>query len=486
MRKILIAAGLAALPASYAVAQVAQSISAADKRAGAEAHPKLLQEFGGVYQGRQAAYVSSVGKRIAVQSGLSNSQEDFTVSLLNSSVNNAFAIPGGYVYVTRQLMGLMNDEAELASVLGHEVGHVAARHSSKRQAAATRNSIGALLGQVLIGAVAGDSGLGGLLSRGIGQGAQLLTLRFSRTQEYEADDLGIRYLAGAGYDPYASASMLASLQAQANLDARTRGTQANAVPSWASTHPDPGSRVARARGKAQATGIAAGRGARNRDAFLAALDGSLYDDDPRQGVVDGRTFRHPDLRIGFTAPAGFVISNGTSAVTVSGSGGQAQFQGGRLNGSLDAYIRGVFTQLAGQGGQVGDLQPGRTTVNGMDAAFATVRARTQSGNVDATVFAYQVDADSAYHFLVIAPAGGGVGPFEPMLRSFTRLTAQQAQAIRGRKIQVVTVKAGDSPTSLSAHMAYADYKLDRFLTLNALTAGTRLTPGQKVKLVVYS
>ncbi|KAK0348917.1 hypothetical protein LTR94_035238, partial [Friedmanniomyces endolithicus] len=110
-----------------------------------------MKEFGGAYVGPQAKYVEGVGRRIAVQSGLSNAQGDFTVTLLNSPVNNAFAIPGGYVYVTRQLMALMNDEAELAGVLGHEVGHVAAQHGQRRQQAAQRNAVGG----ALLGALAG-------------------------------------------------------------------------------------------------------------------------------------------------------------------------------------------------------------------------------------------------------------------------------------------------------------------------------------------
>lgn len=135
-------------PKAEALVAQAQSITASEKRQGAEVHPKLLEEFGGAYQVAQTSYVVQVGKGIAVQSGLGNARDDFTVTLLNSPVNNAFAIPGGYVYVTRQLLALMNDEAELAGVLGHEVGHVAARHSEKRQKAAQRNSIIGLLGQI--------------------------------------------------------------------------------------------------------------------------------------------------------------------------------------------------------------------------------------------------------------------------------------------------------------------------------------------------
>src|SRR5690606_31340943 len=143
-----------------AQAQTAQAISSRDRQTGADQHPKLLEEFGGAVSGPQAAYVETVGKTIAVQSGLSHARHDFTAPLLNSPVNNAFAIPGGYVYVTRQLVALMNNEAELAAVLGHEVGHVAARHAAKRQTAATRNQVIGVLGSILSGALLGDSALG--------------------------------------------------------------------------------------------------------------------------------------------------------------------------------------------------------------------------------------------------------------------------------------------------------------------------------------
>ncbi len=163
--------------------------------------------------GPQADYVISVGKNIAVQSGLGNARDDFKVALLNSSVNNAFAIPGGYVYVTRQLVGLMNNEAELAAVLGHEVGHVAARHSAKRQQTAQQNALLGVLGQVLSGVLFGNSALGQIGQEISSTVPQLATLKYSRSQELEADQLGIQYLNSAGYDPRAMASLLQSLAA---------------------------------------------------------------------------------------------------------------------------------------------------------------------------------------------------------------------------------------------------------------------------------
>lgn len=479
------AALIAAIAAPAVIGQqravrTTSSISAQDKASGAKQHPELLKEFGGAYAGPQAKYVEGVGRRIAVQSGLSNAQGDFTVTLLNSPVNNAFAIPGGYVYVTRQLMALMNDEAELAGVLGHEVGHVAAEHGQRRQKAAQRNAIGGALLGVLAGAFLGDSGLAGIVQKGIGTGSQLLTLKFSRTQEYEADDLGIRYLASAGYDPRALSDMLASLAAQSSLDARAAGS-ARSTPEWASTHPDPASRVTRAARAADAT--RASGTARNRDAFLNALDGVLYGDDPKQGVIDGNRFRHPDLRLSFTAPSGFGMENGADAVSITGSGGQAQFGGGAYGGDLAGYIDGVFARLGGGKGGVPQGEVQRTTINGLPAAWRTVRASTQSSQVDATVFAYDFGGGKAYHFLLITPAGRGIGPFVPMVESIQRLSAQDAAAIKPRRVQVVTVKAGDTVQSLAKRMAYTDYPVERFVTINALAANATLRPGQRVKIV---
>lgn len=465
-----------------AVAQSAASaISQSDKAQGAKAHPDLLSEFGGPVTGPQATYVESIGKTIATQSGLSNARGDFTVTLLNSSVNNAFAVPGGYVYVTRQLTALMNNEAELAGVLGHEVGHVAARHSAKRQQAAQRNSILGALGSVLSGAILGNSGFGQLGQRIFSQGSQLLTLKFSRSQELEADKLGITYLRRAGYDPRAMATVLESLARQNALDAQLRGSSGSQVPAWASTHPDPASRVRDAERQAGA----AASGVTNRDKFLAGISGLTYDDDPRQGIVDGRTFTHPELRLTFEAPQGFTMLNGTRAVSITGQSGQAQFGSGRFDGNLDRYVASVFAGLSssGQGGpQAGTLES--TTVNGIPARYGVARAQTQNGTVDVAVFAYDFGGGKAYHFVTMTQAGGS-GVFNSMFRSVRRINATEAGSLKPRKLAVVTVKAGETVQSLAAKMAYRDAPTERFLVLNGLRSGAQLTPGQKVKLVTY-
>ncbi len=462
--------------------QTVSAMSQAERQEGAKAHPELLAEFGGLYDGPQAAYVTSVGRRIAIQSSLSSQQNDFTISLLNSSVNNAFAIPGGYVYVTRQLMALMNDEAELAGVLGHEVGHVAAQHSKKRQSAATRNSILGILGQVLVGAVAGDSGLGQLLQKGIGTGTQLLTLKFSRAQEYEADDLGIRYLAKAGYDPRALSSMLASLAAQNVLDGKVKG-QDSGIPEWASTHPDPASRVSRALTNAQATGSKSTT--RNAAVFIGNLDGLLYGDDPKEGIISGNQFLHPIFRLKFTAPSGFSIQNGASAVAVVGQSGQAQFSGAAFNGNLDAYVQSAFSQLAGQG-QGPSVAVQRSTINGLPVASGSANmTNSQGARLDVTVVAYQFGPSTAYHFVIVNPAGQGIGALASLINSVSRMSDAEVSGIRPRRLRLVTVRSGDTSKSLSGRMAYDDYQFDRFLVLNGLAANTALKAGNRVKIITY-
>ena len=453
-------------------------ITQQEAQQGAEYHPQLLAEFGGAMTGPQADYVEQVTKNVAVQSGLGNARDSFTVSLLNSSVNNAFAVPGGYVYTTRQLVGLMNNEAELAGVMGHEVAHVAARHSQRRQRAAQQNQLGGVFAAILSNVLLGNSEIGNLLSRSALQGSQLLTLKFSRSQELQADDLGIQYLTSAGYDPRAMGTVLASLAAQNSLDARLQGRGDARPPAWASTHPDPASRVRTALAKAEGLpGTVT-----NRDAFLTRIDGLLYGDDPEQGIIDGSNFVHPVLRLAFAAPQGFYMVNGTRAVTINGQSGKAQMTLAPYDGSLENYVRQQFATLGGQQ----PLAPQtleRTTVNGIPAAFGITRVNNGNSQVDVVVFAYEFAGNRAYHFQAIAPAGRA-GIFNEMFRSMRRVSSSEAASVVPRRIDVVSVRRGESVATLAQRMAFDDEKEARFRVLNALGSSDQLQAGQKVKLVV--
>ena len=483
MRKaflLLSTIGLAATPMLVSAQVVGRGLSPRYVQESQQDHPKLLEEFGGAETGPRASYVDGVGRRVASFSGVASGQYRFTV--LNSAVENAFATPGGYVYITRQLMALMDNEAELAFALGHEVGHVAGNHAQARESYSRRSSVLGVLGAIL-GSVVGG-GLGSAVAEMSQSRAQLATLSFSRNQEYQADTLGMRYMIGAGYDPVGASGVLAAITRATALEARAQGRDSRQTPEWASTHPLGQNRVQNALQAARQTGRL-GTGLRNRDQFLSQLEGVYVDDDPAQGVIEGRTFTHPDLRIFFAVPQGYLMQNGTTEVSISGSAGKAQFSGGRYNGSLENYTSLVLQQLAGNQVRLMGGPVQRTNINGIPAAYTTARANTSSGAIDVSVFAYQWNPNTVYHFVMLTRGGTGVGPFVPMVQSIRRVTNAEAAAIRPRIINVVTVRPGDTVQSLASRMAYRSFQLDRFLSLNNLAANSRLVPGQRVKLVVF-
>jgi predicted Zn-dependent protease len=454
----------------------APSVAANERVRAGQQHPQIVAQFGGAVAGPLGTYVASVGERVAVAAGIPG-QCTFTV--INSDVVNAFAVPGCYIYITRGLLAIMNSEDELASVLGHEVGHVVADHSARRQNTATMTTLGAIVAGVLTGS--GD------IAQLAGQAGQMYALNYSRDQEYESDDLGVRYLLTNGYNAYAAADMLHALGLNDELTTRTSNRDtASAIPAWARTHPLSADRVTRANSRAQAAGAARGTPPERTQPYLQAISGMIYGDDPEQGFVNGRTFSHPGMRIAFEAPQGFTLTNTTTAVLIAGpNNARAQFSGGVLpQEGLEAYASARLRQLIGQArAQIG--QPQRSTTNGLETVTIPARAQTQQGQVvDVSVTAYRVN-DRAYHFLTLAPQGGDAA-MRPMLGSMRTLTTQQAAALRPRRIELVQVGARDTAQSLSRRMAYDDFQLERFLVINGLESAAALRAGETVKIVSYS
>jgi predicted Zn-dependent protease len=484
MRKALLSLSAAVLALAGTAVPAQYATRTLDPRLVAEAqkeNAQLVEQYGGAESGPRAAYVGSVGQKVASFSGIANPAAAYHFTLLDSAVENAFSVPGGYVYITRQLMSLMDDESELAFALGHEVGHIAAGHAQQRERA-ENEAVRQQLPWILLGSVFGGNFGNSIATRGL-LTAELETLSFSREQEYEADTLGLRYIIAAGYDPAGAPEILAALSRNQALQARTQGQENRSLPEWASTHPLSENRRQQALAEARATGQL-GTGAKNRDAFLDRLDGMYVDDDPKQGVIDGRTFTHPDLRIQFTVPVGYLMDNGTDAVSISGSAGKAEFGGGRFNGTLENYTYQLIQALA-EDRRLFVPVPRRTVINGIPAAYTITRARTSSGYVDLGVVAYQWAPGTVYHFVTLSSGGTGFGPFASLISSIRKITPAEASAIRPRVIDVVTVKPGDTVGSLAARMAYRNFKVDRFLALNGLSANAPLQPGRKVKLVVY-
>jgi predicted Zn-dependent protease len=453
---------------------LAQALSPRDKAQGAQVRPQILREFGGEMTGPLADYVRSVGREVAAVAAPNAQPGDWSITLLDSPIPNAMATPGGYLYITRGLLALMNDEAELASVLGHEAGHVAAQHSAKSQRRATLAGIGAIAATVLTG------------SDVVAQGAQILGAgvlgQYSQKQEYEADTLGLQYMTRTGYDPHATASMLEALS-RAEIVERGTSAERNRGASWFATHPLTESRVVRAREMAAKTGVAPGTRTRDREQFLAAIDGLAWGDAPEQGLVSGNRFRHAKLGFGFDAPQGFRLQNSPSAVQGAGpDGSRFLFSGAAVpqGRSLDDIARDTWQKVAG--GVPNNVGVDRTRVNGLETLVTRARVGTRQGVADVGVTVYRWDGDRAFLFVTQAPQGRLSG-MDPLLNSFRRLSPEEARSVgRGLRIDVVTVKPGDTAEGLARRMAFPDNQLARFLALNGIQ-NRPLKPGEKLKII---
>ena len=454
-------------------------IALRDREQGAAARAQILEQFGGPYTGPGYAEVLRVGREMAIQSGISRDGSDCTVTLLNSTIVNAFATPGCFIYTTRGMLGIINDEAELASVLGHEIGHVAARHAEKRESRSVWTGIGAALAGIITGSQTVSKLANGLRARAV--------LGYSRDQEYEADSLGVRYMRQAGYSPYESAAMLRALAANDAFQVRATGQDPEKkIPSWARSHPLTTDRIARATALARQTGLQPGQGRIGALEYLSNIDGLLWGDDPEQGYIDGRAFAHPKLKIAFTAPPGFVLTNTPRAVIIQGDGGRAMFGGGPLatGEPLSSYVNKVARALVGQAQvQVGQLQQPR--VNGIEAAVLPLRGNSGEGQVDLAITAYRAGPTSAYHFITLTQAGHDA-VFLPLINSFRRLGPEDVAALRPRVVRVMTLGPRDTVPVMAAQMAFTDLKTERFLALNGLEPGEPLHVGQRVKVIRWA
>nr|WP_246352249.1 M48 family metalloprotease [Sphingomonas xinjiangensis] len=435
----------------------------------------MLAEFGGAYSGPQASYLRAVGERVAEGANLGDA---CTFTLVNSDVVNAFAVPGCYIYVTRGLVAVVTSEAELASVLGHEIGHIVARHSQRQE----QRSVWRKLGVIAVSLTGSER-----LTQLAGQAAQYFGLRYSRNQEYQADDLGVGYLRNAGYDVYAAAEMLADLQRQEQfMQATSSRDAARSVPEWALSHPLTEHRIERARNTARKTGLKDDAFPEDAEGFLTKVDGLLYGDDPEQGFVIGRRFAHPGMRVSFEAPSGFTLTNTPRAVGLNGPEGvSGEFGGGRMPPEgLKGYAEALASQLIGDtSAQV--ERATATTINGLPGLLLQIRVAVRNGSVPLSIAAYDGGGGEAYHFIVMAPPGDvHAGSVDALFQSFRRLSAQEAAALKPRFVRAVRVSAGDTQDSLVGRMADPAPRA-LFELLNGRSTDRSITPGALVKIVTY-
>lgn len=440
---------------------------------GAQQHPAILKEYGGVSDNAELnAYVASIGARLAPYAERKDVQWRFTV--LDSDVINAFALPGGYVYVTRGLMALAQDESQVAAVLGHEMGHVNARHSAQQMS----QGMLAQIGLSVLGAAVGSTAV----NQAGSIGTDLVMKSYSRGDEFEADTQGVKYLVAAGYDPYAEAKFLQMLQRHGALEAQMRGTETGGeMFSYFSTHPQTPERVARATAMADAAAKNA-NAIVGRDTYLRAINGTAYGSGGKQGYVRGTTFTHPVLGIAFTAPDGFKISNGEKQVVAKNKEGAAMvFDMGAsrddIGNDAGAYLSTIWAKDSPLS------QQERLNINGMDAATAVTQANTSQGEMNARLIALSAGNGKFYRLVFLTPQGQDARyatAFRQATYSFKKIPAENVAQPR---VRVTSVRNGDTVASLAQTMSVEDFAVERFCLLNGITPQTQLQPGTRIKIV---
>ena len=452
-----------------------------ERAVAASQHEQILAQFGGAYDNpKLSAYVTRVGERVAASSDMPDKPFKFTV--LNSPVVNAFTVGGGYVYVTRGILASMNGEAELAALLGHEIGHVTARHTARRetrmqQDRAVSVGIGLLTGRLSAA----------LLAEGIGA---LNRQAYSRGQEAESDTLGVVSINRAGYDPFSMPAMLGALKREVALMNKMAGNDEDAgpgVPAWLSDHPDTDDRIRKTTLEARLTGKRPGEGEHGRDAHLNAIDGTLFGEDPRFGVIEDGTFKHPEFRIAFDIPKGYGIQSMPGALlAVRDENSVVLFTGAQWppDRSLEEFALSAWYSVTE--GDIGALDSvEQTEINNLPAVVVTKRVESRFGTGTLASVAYRTDGDNVFSlsFLISGDlTQSGFAEFQSIAASFRALSLDEVNSIPIPTVKVVTIGPGDSLQGLADQMLGGAFRVDRLKALNGIEALPEA--GERVKLIV--
>lgn len=371
------------------------------------------------------SYVQRLGGTLSSHSERANLPWSFRV--LDDASVNAMALPGGYNYVTRGLLAYMNSEAELASVMGHEIGHVTARHTvsilSRQQVA----GLGMVLGMILRPEL---RNYGNLAEVGMG----LLFLKYSRDHEREADSLGLRYITRAGYDARPMADVFTTLERVGAAEG-----QGGRVPGWLATHPSPEDRRTRIAQELQKLGSPAA-GTVDRDEYVRRLDGIVFGPNPREGFFEQNVFYHPDLRFRFEFPRGWQTSNTKQAVGAMSPENDAVVVISMAAGnSAQSAAQQFFSQQGIQRGQAW-----RGDINGLRSVAYEFAAATQQGNLQG-IAAFLEDNRKVYQILGYAPGERWrrhEGTINQAIGSFDRVTDRRVIDVQPARIKIVNVPAG--------------------------------------------
>jgi len=438
---------------------------------GQENDAQVRQEMGSYDDRALQEYVSSVGLKLAQVSERPTLPWHYTVA--DVPAINAFALPGGYIYITRGILPFLDDESQLAGVLGHETGHVTARHAASQYSKSTLSQIG------LIGAAIFAPG-GQAIAQAGGTGLGLLLLKNSRDDEAQADQLGVRYAARAGWDPAGVPRMLTTLgRIEETSDSK-------GIPNWLETHPQPEDRVQRVQAAVREAEASAPKFATNHDDYLRHIDGIVWGDSPEQGIVRGNSFLHKGLRFAVDFPSGWQIQNGQTQVAAKEPGGKSLIVLEPIRRPAGRTVEDTAI-ITMQNAGFRQVEGGPTSINGLRAFIGSYVGTLQdTGRVQ--LRALFVQNERAMYLLAgVAPIDSYPAvstTFSKTLESFRALSPADAERLQPNRIHLYTAKQGDTWQGLAEHQSKGIIKATTLAIMNGHPVNDQPAPGERLKIVV--
>ncbi len=454
--------------------QIMLMSEAQEVQLGISYHPQVMATFGEYTDPGMQAFVQAKGAEMGKLSHRPNLE--YHVKVVDSPVINAFAVPGGYIYLTRGIMANFNNEAEFMGVLGHEMGHVAARHSVSQQ---TKQQLGTLL---LIGGMIASEKFANYAEAAM-QGMQLLFLSFSREDERQADQLGVEYASRTGYDAAKMADFYKVL-IKMNLSETEGG-----VPTFLSTHPDPGDRynAVLRDSKLWQDSLHLPSYKVNSDAYLQMIDGIIYGEDPKQGYTMDNTFYHPEMKFKFSYPLGWELTNAPTQVIVQPSDGKALILFTLANQkTLDAA---VDSTLARYGLTLQRAE--RRTVNGMPAVITLSKQQTQDQSTGATgsnsVISYFIDYGSVFFVFHGVSTDADFASYSPTMeasmKTFARLTDPSRLNVKPKRVFVKKAPRAGTLAGTFSYFGMPQAMMEELALLNNMELNDQVPAGKSIKIV---
>ncbi len=432
---------------------------------GKQAAAEVAQTIGLYKDPPAEAMVDRIGKSIALHSERPNLPWEFHI--VNDASVNAFALPGGFIYVTRGLLTAMNNEAELATVVGHEIGHVTNRHSVQQISRQEVAQLGLGIGSILSPTIAQFSGLAS-------QGMQLLFLKYSRDAESQADAAGFRYALNQGYDVREMAAVFTT------LDRESQTAGGGKLPEWLETHPNPENRIKAVQARLDSVHRDLSGATVDRAQYLQAISGMVYGDNPRDGYFRGTTFYHPDLRFQMTFPEGWKTQNQPQAVVAVSPNQDAAIQFSVAQGDPRAAAQQFLSQQGISPGQGSTMN-----INGLPAASSYFQAQTQQGAVEGlvTFVSYNGQTFGMLGYTAAGNLNSYDQAFRSTMASFRSLNDPAALNVQPAKVELVRVPRNMTVEQFNTQFP-SSIPLEQVLIINELQAGDQLRAGQTVKRVV--